>query len=610
MRALMINLPFIDYTQPPLGIPKIVAYVKKYSNHQISQYDLNIELFDNLLSKKTLQYTVDYFKNSKLDQRKKCISNSKVYENLPQKIEDAKKILTDNKMFYEYPMYILAMETVKLSLNLLNQGLHHFSLSVTDFHVKFDVEFDSSISNLNHCLKIFDDGEFNPIKLIIDEELDKVIANYKPEVIGLSNIFYSQDFFAIYVTKYIKEKYPQIRVVLGGPAILGKFRRLNGSDEEVYHNYFWGADFFIINDGEKSFLSLLDLLESQNLSGLSKIDNLVYFNGKTFIQNATNYIENLNELPPPDFDRSSLNKYLVPELVLPYDATRGCYWGQCAFCDYGFSSQKKATAKYREVSPNKLISDLKSLKQHYRVDKFCFTCDAIRPKTAELYANAIKDEHLNIKWMVDTRLEKGLLKENRIRNLREGGLVYASFGMESYSQKVLNHMNKGISNVFFKDIIKQLHFNDITVDIGLFKFFPTETILDYKETLEFLFQNQNYIHRVLRMGKFSLLCDCKVSQYPEKYGIKINNEKKHDGIFKPYLLSYKDLNSNTSLNIPQEIKELEEKLFDEVYMGEHPWVNGNQNAHSLLFTVTLGKESLKKINKFYGKILFIAANYV
>ena len=47
------------------------------------------------------------------------------------------------------------------------------------------------------------------------------------------------------------------------------------------------------------------------------------------------YTEKTTALPLPDFDGLPLDRYFVPERIIPYLATRGCYWGRCTFCDHG-----------------------------------------------------------------------------------------------------------------------------------------------------------------------------------------------------------------------------------------------------------------------------------
>ena len=40
----------------------------------------------------------------------------------------------------------------------------------------------------------------------------------------------------------------------------------------------------------------------------------------------------LDDAPPPDFDGLPFERYFSPEVVLPYDVNRGCYYGECTFC--------------------------------------------------------------------------------------------------------------------------------------------------------------------------------------------------------------------------------------------------------------------------------------
>ena len=75
------------------------------------------------------------------------------------------------------------------------------------------------------------------------------------------------------------------------------------------------------------------------------------------------------ELPPPDFDGLPMEKYFVPEPVLPYLATRGCYWGRCEFCDHG----EGYTAGYRTKKINAIIEEIGFLKDKYRTRHFHFT---------------------------------------------------------------------------------------------------------------------------------------------------------------------------------------------------------------------------------------------
>lgn len=76
---------------------------------------------------------------------------------------------------------------------------------------------------------------------------------------------------------------------------------------------------------------------------LADVPNTIYKDATGVHVSATSFAEDMHTLPPPDFDGLPLEKYFVPTKILPYLATRGCYWGRCEFCDHG----EGYTAGYR-----------------------------------------------------------------------------------------------------------------------------------------------------------------------------------------------------------------------------------------------------------------------
>ena len=80
-------------------------------------------------------------------------------------------------------------------------------------------------------------------------------------------------------------------------------------------------------------------------------------------------------LPPPDFDGLPLEKYFVPTKILPYLATRGCYWGRCEFCDHG----EGYTAGYRTKKIQDILADITYLRDKYGARHFHFTDESYPP---------------------------------------------------------------------------------------------------------------------------------------------------------------------------------------------------------------------------------------
>src|SRR3989475_5763238 len=132
-------------------------------------------------------------------------------------------------------------------------------------------------------------------------------------------------------------------------------------------------DSAVIYEGETAFLQLVEgVAAGRDLAG---IPNLMYRDASGIHTSSLSYAEDMSALPPPDFDGLPLEKYFVPDRILPYLATRGCYWGRCEFCDHG----EGYTAGYRTKKIDQIIEEIRGLKAKYRTRYFHFTDQSYPP---------------------------------------------------------------------------------------------------------------------------------------------------------------------------------------------------------------------------------------
>lgn len=157
-----------------------------------------------------------------------------------------------------------------------------------------------------------------------------------------------------------------------------------------------------------------------------------------------NKINDLNHLPCPDFsdfireiDLLNLDRESV---ILPYEISRGCWWGEkksCAMCGY-FGYQKCFLLKTSE----KVISDLKILKELYNVNYIRFT-DLVEPPRLYLTElEPLSELELNFFWELRPNIN-----EEDVALLRKIGLFYSQIGFESLSTQELNYIHKGTTAV-------------------------------------------------------------------------------------------------------------------------------------------------------------------
>ena len=122
------------------------------------------------------------------------------------------------------------------------------------------------------------------------------IDRFKPGIVGISSTTVAHH-RAIEVAEEIKERFPDMPIVLGGPHVSSNVRY--AMSPECF-------DYGVLNEGEVTFLRLLDTLESGGVIG--DIEGLVFRENGRLIENPRrDFIEDLDTLPFPAYD-------LIPDI--------------------------------------------------------------------------------------------------------------------------------------------------------------------------------------------------------------------------------------------------------------------------------------------------------
>lgn len=599
MRILFINPPLTDFTQPCLSIPTLVGYLNQFKKFEIIQSDMNVKFFDNLFSAETMK---DIIKSLSPEDKDEVVMS------LTRRIIEAKKILRDKNKFYEMNEYLQAMITLKLALKIMNKTLSQFSINDT-----FNLEFTNKHKKndrfyYKRIIEEFTGQKNNVIKKIIDKLIESYMEDYRPDVLCISNIYDSQNFFTRYILTFIKANYPNIVTVVGGTAITEQVGLVNKSSRELYEEYFCNPDFICRGYGEYALFDLFSRLMENDIEGIRKISNIAYVNNQgEYWENKVCNNLNFSDSCLPEYNISEFGLYFSPEIVLPVAPTRGCYWGRCRFCNYGFSQNNKSTALYMEKESDTFVREIAFLNKRYCIDNFMFFCDVVHPEFAEKFSKSIAEADLHIYWGADFRLEKQLLNEGRIQKYSKSGLIYAGFGMESCSQDVLNLMNKGTCVGNFHNIIKEMSDEGICVDLMLFSNFPKESPADYLKTLQFLDENKDYYHIPIGIGTFTLLKNTFVERNAKMFDISIKEDFESE--IAESSLEYEDHNVyNIDSLVFSKILKYEEYINESSFMNERPWTCGSGTAHTFLYVKKCGKNVLKKMSKFYEGAMNISIN--
>ena len=300
----------------------------------------------------------------------------------------------------------------------------------------------------------------------------------------------------------VKQSAPDIHITVGGSVFTKLVDRIERDGSPVFKF----IDSIIVHEGESPLLSLVN--EYRGGGDLSKVPNLLWEDKGKVKVNRPFAKEDLNKLPTPDFDGMPFDLYLSPERCLPIMGSRGCYWERCAFCSIPFDHMD-FHVRYAE----NVVSDVRNLKEKYDCNYFFFTDEALPINFMRTFASKIVDAELDIKWTGELKFEKSLLKEDRVELLYQSGCRKLIFGLESYNQRVLDSMKKGVDVKVIDKTVEECLRIGIAMHFYLITGFPTETEAEARESVDFVLNNR----RLLDSPGFS----CIISQFDLEKGTPI-----------------------------------------------------------------------------------------
>ncbi|MBH0183126.1 MAG: radical SAM protein, partial [Nitrospira sp.] len=271
-------------------------------------------------------------------------------------------------------------------------------------------------------------------------------------------------------------------------------------------------DSAVVYEGETAFVQLVSAVGAKR--SLAEVPNTIYKDETGIHTSTVSFAEDMHALPPPDFDGLPLDKYFVPTKIMPYLATRGCYWGRCEFCDHG----EGYTAGYRSKTIQEALGEIQFLRDKYGAKHFHFTDESYPPALFRKLTRGLIDSKMDIVWTTHMRFEKSLLDQTVWQDAKESGCKYLHFGYESGVERVLQLMDKATTTEI---MTKHLQF---TAEAGIWNHcmgffgFPGETKEEAWQSVQFLEANKDHVHS-LGFGTFDLGRHNPVAKHPEKWGV-------------------------------------------------------------------------------------------
>ncbi len=349
------------------------------------------------------------------------------------------------------------------------------------------------------------------------------IERHRPTIVLISVPFPGAVYAAFRIAQAIKAAQPGIVTVLGGGFVNTELRELR--ELRVFDHF----DFVTLDAGERPLLALLEHLE-----GRRSASRLVrtYRRHEGVVQ-YVNFVEPdipFDEVGTPTWDGLPLNQYLsLLDMLNPMHrlwsdgrwnkltVAHGCYWKKCSFCDVGLDY----ISRYDAASASTLVDRIETIVAETGQTGFHFVDEAAPPKSLKALAAELQRRGTAISWWGNIRFEKSFTPQ-LCQALADSGCIAMSGGLEVASDRLLALMKKGVTVDQVARVTKAFSDAGILVHAYLMYGFPTQTVQDTVDALEYV--RQLFAAGCIQSGffhRFACTVHSPVGLDPAAYGVTL-----------------------------------------------------------------------------------------
>lgn len=294
-------------------------------------------------------------------------------------------------------------------------------------------------------------------------------------VVGFTSTF-QQNAASFALARRIKARHPHVLILFGGANFDGPMG-LAWMQAAPY------IDLAVSGEADRAFARLLTIL-SEGGDPLDTPGILARRGNEVMTGPPGTPLDDLNELPIPDFQEyferarslGLLGDEDVRKVDVPFESSRGCWWGQKATCR--FCGLNGSTMAYRAKSPERVMLELETLAKRHRSLSFnaadnILSRDYLQSVMAPLAA-------ANVDYWLFYEVKANLSRQD-LKLLSQAGVRALQPGIESLSSHVLRLMLKGTKASTNVNLLRWTRYYGIQTHWNILFGFPGETIADYEQ---------------------------------------------------------------------------------------------------------------------------------
>ncbi|HEX2827570.1 MAG TPA: RiPP maturation radical SAM C-methyltransferase [Burkholderiales bacterium] len=372
-----------------------------------------------------------------------------------------------------YPTFDFARRLGGQVYEHLAENARFFGISE---HVFSTALFGASDLSSNEFLSAFGDVATNPFMRLRDDvvppfvqDVADRIVHSAPDIVGFSCTF-NQVFASLAVAKKVKEAAPATCVLMGGACV-------HGTMGEAYARAFpqW-IDHVFTGEADDAFPLFLERWSRGDGSAVAGVT----YAGRASMR-ATLPVHCFMKPCIPDFDgwflqRQTLGAADLGEVAIPFESSRGCWWGQKSHCT--FCGLNNEGMDYRTKSTEMVLQELLAQSKRHNCLSFMAADNILDHRAFSAYLPDLRRLGLDLRLFYEI---KANIKRDKAAALAAAGVRWIQPGIESFSDHVLQLMRKGVTALQNIQLLRLAAEFGMTVSYNILVGFPGETDEDYRQ---------------------------------------------------------------------------------------------------------------------------------
>ncbi|MFW6303555.1 MAG: B12-binding domain-containing radical SAM protein, partial [Candidatus Sumerlaeota bacterium] len=295
------------------------------------------------------------------------------------------------------------------------------------------------------------------------------------------------------------------------------------------HRALKSADLACRGEGEGAIVDLAGAVDEgkNDFSGIHNLWGRDTEGNVAFENPPRKLITNLDSLPFADM--SSENKYTIDDDMLVREETaisnfdflyeiassRGCPFACTYCCNETLHRLYQGQPRVRRRSPEHVVEELKRAGREHRIERVNFQDDvfSLRPSWLEDFSQLYPQSIQAPFWCY---IHPSGLKEGTLKQLREGGLKWATLGIQSGSPRILEDIyGRKSQRDAILETARELRRLGVDVNVDIITNNPLETLDDCRETLRVLVDLPKGVRLNAGLSKLTVFPNTRIAEIME-----------------------------------------------------------------------------------------------